>query len=145
MPPEPLKPKPRPNCVSLDGMAPTGEGKQEFWVDKDKIQGFFKFGPMFKFHELKLVKELLASPAVVFQGLDRDGQEEGYCYAGLVSCRYTNQGNQLPPQHGMTFAVYMTKDFLIFRWDWEKSHAQTLTYPENYDKRYGREIWPKHS
>lgn len=134
---------PRHNCVSVIGLSPTDEGQQEFWINKDVIQHHYKRGPLHKFYELHLVKEVMAAPAVIFRGLEREGQEEAYCYAGLASCGYTNRGDRLPPPLGMTFAVYVTKDFLIFRWGWERSHEQTLTYPENYPNRYRSQLWPR--
>jgi hypothetical protein len=134
--------RPRHNCLSLEGLDPSGKGIREFWVEKDLIQFFYKKGWMHKYLALHSVKEILLRPAVIFQGLARDGQEEALCYAGIASHRYTNEGHQVPPPPGMTFAVYIRPDDVVFRWDWERAD-KNLTYPLGYQTRFGPQLWPK--
>jgi hypothetical protein len=135
-------PLPRPNCVSLEGLDPSGSGTREFWIEKDLLQFFYKKDWMDKFKSAELVKEVLENPAVIFEGLNREGQEEALCYAGLASCRFSRSGNRLPPPTDMTFAAYIREDDVIFRWDWEPAD-KNLTYPLNYGIRFGRQLWPK--
>lgn len=136
---------PRPGCVSLNGICPTGDGLCEFWISKDLIQFFYKKGWLDKFKELYLVKEILAAPNVIFMGLGREGQEEAFCYAGLASCRYSREGRPLPPPLGKTFAIYVLSNYEIFRWGWEVADGKAMTYPQGYDdpERFGRQLWPK--
>ncbi len=132
----------RHNCSSLPGLDPTGQGTREFWVKNDEIQFFYKRGWMDKYKGLLSAKEILLAPAVIFQGLQRDGQEEALCYAGIASHRYTNRGNAVSPPPGMTFAVYIRSDDVLIRWDWELADSN-LTYPQNYKDRFGPQLWPK--
>jgi hypothetical protein len=132
----------RPNCVSLEGMDPKGQGTREFWIEKDLLQFFYKKGWMSKYLSAKLVKEILASPAVIFQGLQNEGHEESLCYAGLASCQYLNNGVSAPPPAGMTFVVYVREDDVVFRWDWDEA-ADNLTYPKGFEARFGIQLWPK--
>lgn len=133
---------PRPNCCSLLGLDPSGSGQREFWIEKDLIQYFYKLNWMDKYKGLYSVKEVLASPAVVFQGLERDGQETALCYAGLAANSFSRDGNPLPPPPGMTFVVYVRSDDVVYRWDWEIA-ASNLTYPNDFQNRFGKQLWPK--
>jgi len=128
--------------VSLPGFFPCDESTREFWIEKDLIQLFYKRGWMDKYKALHCVKEVLKSPGVIFERLNREGQEEALCYAGLASCRYSRNGNQLSPPPGMTFAVYIRKDDVVFRWDWEQAD-QNLVYPLGFRERFGPQLWPK--
>jgi hypothetical protein len=134
--------RPRPNCVAVEGLDPSGEGVREFWIEKDLLQFFYKKGWMHKWKAAHSVVEILKSPAVIFQGLQHEGQEEALCYAGIASCRYSKNGNPLPPVPRMTFVVYIREDDVIFRWDWEPAD-KNLTYPEDYRNRFGPQLWPK--
>jgi hypothetical protein len=132
----------RPGCSSLQGLDPFTGGQKEYWVENDLIQFFYKQGWLDKFKAMYSVKEVLASPAVVFRGLGRDGQEDALSFAGLASHRYSKSGAQLPAPPNMTFVVYVRSDDVIFRWDWEKADPN-LTYPLGYRERFGEQLWPK--
>ena len=107
--------QPRHNCVSLLGLDPSGQGQREFWIEKDLLQFFYKKGWMDKYKGVLSAKEVLERPAVVFQGLQREGQEEALCYAGLASCRFSQDGHQLPRPPGKTFVVYIRSDDVLIR------------------------------
>lgn len=132
----------RHNCCSLEGLGPSGKGTREFWIEKDLIQHFYKKGWMHKYKSLLLVKEVLLYPSVIFEGLEREDQEEALCYAGLASCQYTNTGIAVPPPKGKTFVIYIRSDDVIFRWDWEPAD-RNLAYPLDYKDRFGKQLWPK--
>src|SRR6266496_5191533 len=102
--------RPRPNCVSLFGLDPSGQGAREFWIEKDLIQFYYKQDWMDKYKSLHLVKEVLDHPSVIFQGLQRDAQDEALCYAGVASCRFNRRGDRLKPPIDKTFAVYIRND-----------------------------------
>jgi hypothetical protein len=126
----------------LEGLDPSGAGTHEFWLEKDLLQFFYKKGWLSKYHSVRSVQEILNTPAVIFQGLQREGQEEALCYAGIASHRYSNTGMALPPPPDMTFVVYIREDDVVFRWDWEPADPN-LTYPLNYRDRFGPQLWPK--
>ncbi|MFO0969765.1 MAG: hypothetical protein U0793_29770 [Gemmataceae bacterium] len=121
---------------TLQGMSPTGHGRQEFRIPNSLV------GPEDKFHELKLVKEILELPTVVFEGL-REEQEAGLCYAGIPSGSYTNQGRKKRPLDGKTFLVFLTEEGKVFQWRWEEADAEREGYPEKWQERFGSQKWPK--
>jgi hypothetical protein len=123
-------------------MSPTGAGRQEFRIPNSLVEHVQRYFPAHKFHELKLVKEVLELPTVVFEGL-REEQEEGLCFAGIPSGSYTNQGSKKPPLKGKTFLVFLTEDGKVFQWRWEEADPDRKGYPENWQKRFGKQKWPK--
>ena len=76
------------------------------------------------------------------QGL-REEQEEGLCYAGVPSCRYTNEGTRRPPPKRKTFLVFVTKDGNVFQWRWEEADPNMEGYPLKWRERFGSQKWPK--
>jgi hypothetical protein len=123
-------------------MSPTGLGRQEFRIPNALVDHVQRYGPEHKFHELKLVKEILELPTVVFEGL-REEQEEGLCYAGIPSGSYTNQGRKKPPLKGKTFLVFLDEERKVFQWRWEDADPEREGYPEKWQERFERPLWPK--
>lgn len=131
-----------PKYWTLQGASPSGHGRQEFRIPNSLVEHVQRYGPPYKFHELKLVKEVLELPTVVFEGL-REEQEEGLCYAGVASCRYTNEGMRKPPPKGKTFLVFLTEDGKVFQWRWEEADPEMDGYPVNWRERFGSQKWPQ--
>ena len=123
-------------------MSPTGVGRQEFRIPNSLVEHVQRYGPEHKFHELKLVKEILELPTVVFEGL-REEQEEGLCYAGIPSGSYTNRGRKKAALKGKTFLVFLTEDGKVFQWRWESADSHRHGYPDNWQERFGSQKWPK--
>jgi hypothetical protein len=117
-------------------------GMQEFRIPNEVVEHVQRYGPPYKFFELKLVKEVLSLPTVVFEGL-REEQEAGLCYAGVPSGSYTNQGKKKSPLKGKTFLVFLTEDRKVFHWRWENADSERVGYPENWRARFGSQVWPK--
>src|SRR5437588_8918947 len=115
-------------------MPATGQGRQEFRIPNALVEHVQRYGPPHKFHELKLVKEILELPTVVFEGL-RQEQEEGLCYAGIPSGSYTNQGRKRPRLPGKTFVVFLDAEGQVFQWRWEQADSDREGYPENWQER----------
>jgi hypothetical protein len=131
-----------PKYWTLQGMSPSGRGRQEFRIPHSLVEHVQRYGPPHKFYELKLVKEVLELPTVVFEGL-RDEAEEGMCYAGIPSGSYTNQGRKKPPLAGKTFLVFLTQEGKVFQWRWEEADPDQAGYPEKWQERFGSQKWPK--
>jgi len=126
----------------LIGLNPFDGSQKEYWIEKDLIQSFYKKGLLGKFKELNLVKEIALSPAVVFQGLKRDGHEESLCFAGVASHAYTRNGLQISsPPPNKTFEFFVMKNDKIYWWAWDE--AENGTYPLDYRNRFTCQIWPR--
>lgn len=122
--------------------SPTGHGRQELRIPNTLVEHVQRYGPPHKFHELKLVKEILELPTVVFEGL-REEQEKALCYAGIPSGSYTNQGRKKPPLNGMTFLVFLDEHGKVFQWRWQEADPERGGYPENRQERFESQKWPK--
>ncbi len=131
-----------PKYWTLRGASATGYGTQEFRIPHALVEHIERYGPEHKFHELKLVKEVLELPTVIFEGL-REEQEDGLCYAGIPSGSYTNQGTKMPPLEGKTFLVFLSNDRKVFQWRWEEADPERSGYPVQWRVRFGSQKWPK--
>jgi hypothetical protein len=134
--------RPRHNCVSLLGLDPFTGDQKEYWIEKDLIEFYYKRGMLGKFRELQLVKEILPSPAVVFEGLKRESQEKSLCFAEIASHAYSASGHRKTRPNNQTFAVFVLSNDKIFRWGWEAADKNG-TYPLDYKNRFTCQIWPK--
>ena len=123
-------------------MSSSGHATQEFRIPNTLVEHVQRHGPGHKFHELKLVKEVLELPTVIFEGL-REEQEEEMCYAGIPSGSYNNQGRKKPPFEGKTFSVFLTEDGKVFQWRWEDADPDREGYPEKWQDRFGSQKWPR--
>jgi len=85
-----------------------------------------RYGPAHKFWDLYAIPHVLQNPTAIFQGLEREDQHGGLCFAGVPPFirrepkRWTSEPTpeldlvQLPPPVGMTFAVFVNVDYVIF-------------------------------
>lgn len=131
-----------PKYWTLQGASPSGHGRQEFRIPSSLVEHIQRYGPQHKFHELRLVKEVLELPTVIFTGL-REEQEDGLCYAGIPSGSYTNEGKRKAPLKGKIFLVFVTESGHVFQWRWEEADPKMEGYPLDWRERFESQKWPK--
>src|SRR5262245_14537605 len=125
---------------------PVNGGECEFRISADLIMRKNKYGPDDVFYNLRNVPFAVNHPQAIFKGLDRDGHENSYCYAACPCRRFVSDNNSLPVEDGFVFLVFVTADFDIFDWRFEKTDDIDKQLPRNYKHRFGELIWQaKHS
>src|SRR6266496_2554086 len=77
-----LKPK---GYTFTEGKHPHRPGACEFKIPTDLIERYLRYGPAHKFFDLHLIPHVLMHPAAIFEGLEREEQQSGLCYAGIPS------------------------------------------------------------
>jgi hypothetical protein len=135
---------PAKGYYEFEGMAPSGEGRGTFRIVKDGIlEHFRKTGDSARLLEGLLVPAVIESPAAVFQGLKREGQEEVLVYVGVPSDRFIRNHNiRIPCPPGRTFLVFVTLDLKVVKWRWEEADSERPGFPTDYETRFGRRLWP---
>jgi len=135
--------KGKPAKWTMEALNPYGSNDPlEVWLPQAHVDGLTRKGLETRFARLLLVPEVLKNPEVVFQGLEREGQEEGLCYVGRPSRDFHSTTIEVPAPPGKVFLVFVERGGKVFEWRWEPSEDDEPAYPENYRERFGRVLWP---
>ena len=146
-----MKPK---GYTFTNGKHPHRPGTCEFKIPTDLIERYLRYGPAHKFFDLHLLPHILQHPMAIFEGLEREEQQNGLCYAGIPpfirreSKAAISRGRaeldllELPPPPGMTFAVFMTVRYVIFDWRWERADVNNAGHPTEWEVRFDKRLWP---
>ncbi len=81
---------------------------------------------------------VLQKPTAVFRGLLREKDQErsgrGWlCYCGRPEYAYDRDGGRVPPREGFVFLAFMTDDFVVYNWRWEKANPEDPNLPLEMD------------
>lgn len=109
----------RTNAVLLAGLGPDGSA-WAFELMSDRMKRAAEHGMGEATTLAKCVLQVLQDAgAMVFQGLRRDGYEEGLCYVGSPPSRFNADGSKRTPQIDDMFFVFINEDRTIYTWGWE--------------------------
>jgi hypothetical protein len=129
--------------LTVIGFDPSGNGEErEFKILTNRVDHLQRNGPTHKYYELLSVAEVLKGPEFIFEGLQRDGQENAYCYIGKP--QQHGSGWQGPTERNMVFLVCVTERFTIFEWGWEREDENNPGLPFDTKRRFKKVKW-KHS
>jgi hypothetical protein len=130
----------------LKGLCPAGRGECEFLVPQHYLDHLYKYGPEWKFYNLHILVEILGDPTVIFEGLNRDDFEGGYCYCGQASKRMQGTGIELPPPPEMVAVVFVNPSVrgnIVLDWDWRPEHPDNSGWPDAWQDHFERLKWSK--
>lgn len=96
-----------------------------------------------KLSRIQLAAEVAQDPVAVFQDWKRPEHEDGLCYVGRPSHDFRGVEIETPPPPNMVFLVYTKPSGKITDWRWEKADPNNPDFPEDYQTRFGRLVWPK--
>lgn len=105
------------------------------------MRHFLRYGPKHKFFEPLSIPALLQDPLTIFQGLEREQQETGYCYAGVPEFQFKEHNITVPPPPGMIFTVYANAEFCVFEWRWEVVDPLDGSCPIDSENRFRQKLW----
>jgi len=110
----------------LNGLSP-GREKWEFAITMGKVTHTSNISKGALNTLADCVQSVIAdSNARVFQGIKRDGIEEGLCYLGLPPTRYNAHGDKIGIANQDEFFVFVNHDREIYHWLWETVSASDL-------------------
>lgn len=102
----------RPGYFTKAGLHPSGSGTTEFHIPRDRVRHFQRYGSKHKLFECLSIPTVLQDPWTIFQGLEREQQETGYCYAGVPEFQFKEHNITVPPPPEMIFTVYAHRGIL---------------------------------
>jgi hypothetical protein len=110
-----------------------------------------EYGPAWKFLDARLIPETVDDPTAIFEGLNRQGLEEGVCYVTVPSRRWIRDGGEAggtieaPSPPGRVFLVFAARrewGFVILDWEWREADSDNPGCPNDWGRDFGRKIWP---
>jgi hypothetical protein len=137
----------RTGYYDLSGMGPDGKAQVTFYVSIERLREIQRFGPEWKFDNARLLKEALASPTAVFEGLERRGMQAAFCYAAKPSRRYRKGGAiETPFSPDRVFVVYVdpmpgVNEYEVLDWAIREEDRKKPGYPAGWENDFGRVVW----
>lgn len=126
-----------------DGRSPFSPRESaEFRLSQSSLNHLLRYGPSHKFFEALSIPDVLRKPSAIFQGLERDNFEAGFCYTGIPAHRYLDHNITVPPPPGFVFTIFMDKDLVIFDWRWERADSKMARHPLDFKNRFRKKLWP---
>ena len=100
---------------------------------------------------VELVKQILASPGAVFEGLKREKDEEfcpdgaaGWrCYCGIPTHKYLPSGATAACPPNQMLMVFISDDSVVYFHCWGVSDPQHQEIPFDRKDRFVKQIYPK--
>ena len=131
---------------ALDPRDPSGIQTRILGLEQAQLEALLhedgKANDTVRLYRLKLAMEVGQGPFVVFEDWMRPEHSDGLCYCGSPKRDYPGRGKDVPAPPGMVFCVYAKPSGKMTRWDWEPRDSLNPDYPENWDTRFGRILWP---
>ncbi len=140
-------PIPKDQLPIGEGLHPDGTAGASFFVDQAELDILEEDGPEWKLEDARYVKEAIADPDAILQGLKRPGQEEGLAY----SVRPTHdpdeqESSPIPPRFGYVFVAYARSGiggYVVFDWEWREEDADSPGHPVRWGTDFERRTWHK--
>ncbi len=138
-------PIPKDQLPIGEGLCPDGTGRVSFFVDRAALDLFEEEGPEWKLEEARFLKEVIASPDAVFQGLKLPGQEQGLAYSVRPTHDPDQEGpNQIPPRFGYVFVAFARSGiggYVVFDWEWREEDGDAPGHPVRWQTDFERRTW----
>jgi hypothetical protein len=142
--------QPPPGFFQIDGKSPDGMGRDQFviplvgnfqYLDENRLRQ--------KMLEAALIPEVLDKPSGIWEDLISSGKTGWLCYSGRASGRLIrNSSINVPCPPSQVFAIYVREtrahdgQLIVDWWEWVPSDPRNPNFPEEYDARYGKQLWP---
>lgn len=129
--------------VSTDGVTP-----QQFKLpDNSIMQWIVDTGNSALKEDAWCIPDICTSPAGIWQGLDRSGQENTLVYAGIPTGSFATDYNMTMGEDfaipaDKVFLVFLSSDFTIAKFRFEDADPENHSFPINSETRFTRRLWP---
>lgn len=130
----------------LDPYDPNGIKTRTLGIEQDQLNALLHedgtIRDKVRLTRLVLAREVVQAPDVVFEDWMRPEHSDGLCYCGIPDRDLRGIGKQTPPPPGMVFCVFAKPSGKLTRWNWEPQDALHPGFPEDWQNRFGRVLWP---
>lgn len=129
----------------FEGLAPSGEVRRLMRIRPDGLlEHLAKTGNRSKIEECWLVPDILMSPAGIWKGLNREHQEEAFCYSGVPLGAFADEhGKAVEIAMGKVFLVFLTENLDAVKWRYAQQDPKRAGFPVGHDTRFGARLWPR--
>jgi hypothetical protein len=135
-----------PDYIPLPAKSPYDmNGETEAFISKKMLEHLERHGPTRKFFDAQSLPDVLESPTVIFGGLQRTPFGAGFCYSCVPTCRWFDDQSKMPLPPWKVFLAYvfpLGEELFVLDWNWRFCDQSRSGYPKNWQKDYGRQVWP---
>ena len=94
--------------------------------------------------EAWFVPDVCCDPSGIWRGLDRQGQEGAFCYAGIATGEFAKKnGQQVVAPANKLLMVFCTPNLEIAKWRFVGECPDRPEWPLDHATRYGERLWPR--
>jgi hypothetical protein len=132
--------------LGVTGCCPDGQGECQFLVSMKYVTDLQRIGPSWKFWNLHLLDEILKKPTVIFEGLNRQELDKGYCYSGIASKRMQSKTIALPPPPDLVAVVFVNPDprgLIVLDWEWRRADPDKPGWPIGWSEHFVRPCYAR--
>lgn len=133
-----------PATFEFEGASPTGLANRLIVVPKGRIlKHLQETGNQSVLEEAWLIPEVCMAPTAIWRGLQRNGQEEAFCYCGKPDGSFAkSHGMEVAIPEGCVFLVFLTTNLEVTKWRFCKEDEQSPGFPVSHETRFGERTWP---
>lgn len=114
-------------------------------VSLEYLSRIKKYSNAAKFWECFSVPIVACEPKAIFEGLEREGEDDSYCYCGIPTERYLDKGQSVPWDKRFVLLVFVRWDergLIAFDWERRRADPDERGFPLNWRQDFRRLKWP---
>ena len=129
-----------------EGLASDGTPGAMFYIAKSALDTVGDGESPWKYDESRFVREAVADPDAIFEGLERHGHDSCLCYSVRPMHDPECPDSGTPPRYGWAFVAFARRcqgGWLIYDWAWRKEDPDCPGHPEGWEADFTRPTWRK--
>lgn len=133
-----------PTLIEWEGRSPAGGFSRMIFLRKNTIYAHFRnTGHPEIMEEAFWIPDVTTEDTLsIWQGLQRDGQNTAYCYAGVPSGGYAkSKGIDIVFPANKIFTVFLSSEMEVMKWRVSEVDSVQANWPINHKTRFGRNLW----
>jgi hypothetical protein len=130
--------------IEFEGKTPAGCDGRLIRIPLDGILKHFSENSVsFNLEEAWLLPDICREPAGIWRGLNRKGQDEAYCYAGIPLGVFAQEHNHkvVIPERKVLM-VFLNPVLEVTKYRFCEPDPTTPGFPIDHDTRFGAQLWP---
>lgn len=129
-----------PTVIAVDGIIRPGV-RCDYRIRLRNVERWRDSGPRWKYYAVAQAKETLKNPICVYEGLQREAQDEGICIVGRPAQIPKNDGTLVPFPKGFLFLVFANADRIVVNWRVDMADKDDPDVPYDSINRFRKNLW----